>query len=184
MKLDSRILPGKTYLDCFDTETAKQFIGKKCYFTTVSSRFENLEYLRKATLTDVSDDYDACYGSEEIGIHRWDYAHFIIPCEWVKEKESEKNYRPYAVMEFIKHYPIGSHLHFRPKDKTIEMHRLIDGYNDCKNGAGTLFMCGMMFSMQELYDNYEIFRDGNWEPFGVIDGQGMVPNNIIGKSYV
>lgn len=31
MKLDSRIKNGKTYLDCFHTETAKKFIGKECY---------------------------------------------------------------------------------------------------------------------------------------------------------
>ena len=90
---------------------------------------------------------------------------YFLPEEWVKEPE--KKYKPYAVMEFIKEYPLGSHLHFRPKDKTIEMHRLIDGYNDCKNGAGTLFMCGVMFSMLELYNNYEIFKDGEWVPFGI-----------------
>lgn len=84
------------------------------------------------------------------------------------EKSKEK-YRPYTVMELIRHYPIGSHIHFRPKDKTMEMHRLVDGYNDCKNGAGTLFMCGIMFSMSELYDNYEIFKDGEWKPFGIIE---------------
>lgn len=88
-----------------------------------------------------------------------------MPEEWVKEPE--KTYRPYTVMEFIKEYPLGSHLHFRPKDKLIEMHRLIDGYNDCLNGAGTLFMCGAMYSMSELYDRYEIFKDGEWHKFGV-----------------
>ena len=87
--------------------------------------------------------------------------------EWIKEPEPPE-YEPYTVMEFIKEYPIGSHVHFRPKGGTMEMHRLIDGYNDCKNGAGTLFMCGAMYSMQELYNNYEIYRNGTWEPFGKI----------------
>jgi hypothetical protein len=87
--------------------------------------------------------------------------------EQTKEVVIEKKYRPYTVMEFIKEYPLGSHLHFRPKSKLMEMHRLIDGYNDCLNGAGTLFLCGAMYSMSELYDNYDIFKDGEWRPFGV-----------------
>ena len=33
MKLDSRIIEGKTYLDCYDTEIAKKFIGKECYLS-------------------------------------------------------------------------------------------------------------------------------------------------------
>lgn len=82
--------------------------------------------------------------------------------------EHKKKYRPYTVMEFIKEYPLGSHLLFRPKSRIMEMHRLIDGYNDYKNGNGTLFMCGTRFPMSELYDNYEIFKDGEWKPFGVI----------------
>ena len=32
MKLDARILPGKRPLGCFDTEAAKEFIGKEGYF--------------------------------------------------------------------------------------------------------------------------------------------------------
>lgn len=83
--------------------------------------------------------------------------------------EHKKKYRPYTVMEFIKEYPLGSHLLFRPKSRIMKMHRLIDGYNYCLNGSGTLFLCGASFSMLELYDNYEIFKDGEWKPFGVIE---------------
>lgn len=163
MKLDSRILEGKKPLDCFDTEIAKQFIGKKGYFSNSLGRYSVLKKTCDGTLDEIQSDLEQCfYVCESEG-----YFQYFLPAEWVKEHE--KKYRPYTVMEFIKEYPIGSHLHFRPKDKTIEMHRLIDGYNDCLNGAGTLFMCGTMFSMLELYDNYEIFEDGEWLPFGVLD---------------
>lgn len=170
MKLDKRIVEGRKYLDIFDTKEAQEYIGQKCYFSDKIARFSDLgdPKLVKATLTHVkADDCEYCYGSNEIGLADWYYARYILPLAWVKEPENK--YRPYNVMEFIKHYPIGSHLHFRPKDKTIEMHRLIDGYNDCLNGAGTLFVCGMMYSMRELYNNYEIFEDGEWKPFGVLD---------------
>ena len=34
--------------------------------------------------------------------------------------EHKKKYRPYTVMEFIKEYPLGSHLLFRPKSRIMK----------------------------------------------------------------
>lgn len=179
MKLDSRIIEGKRPLSCFDTEQAKEFLGKECYFSDHLCTFNELldaysyvtadvlvskeKHLYIGELLTVSDSDGSCYEAGINGEAEW--FQFCLPCEWVKE--SEKKYRPYTVMEFIKEYPLGSHLHFRPKSKTMEMHRLIDGYNDCLNGSGTLFLCGVLFSMSELYDDYEIFKDGKWKPFGI-----------------
>lgn len=165
MELDKRIM-GKRPLDCVDSETAKEFIGEKGYFANCIQAFQDLEstdyQLVYATLKEVDSQRIIAFTDDFDG-----ESSYFLPEEWVKEPE--KKYRPYTVMEFIKEYPIGSHLHFRPKNDSMEMHRLIDGYNDCLNGAGTLFMCGAMYSMSELYDNYDIFKDGEWQPFGVID---------------
>ena len=163
MELDKRIKEGKKPLTCFDVEEAKAFLGKECYQTDDVTGFANVDTLTKATLVSIDEGDVRPYKLESN--RNWHYSSiFILPCEWVEE---EKKYRPYTVMEFIKYYPIGSHLHFRPKNDTMEMHRLIAGYNDCKNGAGSLFICGAMYSMFELYDNYEIFKDGEWQPFGI-----------------
>ena len=170
MELDKRIKEGKRPLNCFDTEQAKQFIGKKCYFSDDARDFMNLDKADGDTLFYVAELQNIWTAEEYCFADNSNDYRFILPFEWVKLEESEepeKKYRPYTVMEFIKEYPLGSHLHFRPKDKLIEMHRLIDGYNDCLNGAGTLFMCGAMYSMSELYDNYDIFKDGEWHKFGV-----------------
>lgn len=159
MELDSRIVKGKRPLTCFDLEEARKYIGKLCYISSSYDCFRDLSLIQEQVLTDVED----C----EIPFHFYidNQREFCLPCEWVKKPE--KTYRAYTVMEFIKEYPLGSHLHFRPKSDTMEMYRLIDGYNDYKNGNGTLFMCGTRFSMSELYENYEIFKDGEWKPFGV-----------------
>lgn len=170
MELDKRIKEGKRPLNCFDTEQAKQFIGKNCYFSDDARDFMNLDKADGDTLFYVAELQNIWTAEEYCFADNSNDWRFILPFEWVKPEESEepeKTYRPYTVMEFIKEYPLGSHLHFRPKDKLIEMHRLIDGYNDCLNGAGTLFMCGGMYSMSELYDNYDIFKDGEWLPFGI-----------------
>ena len=164
MELDKRIIEGKKPLFCLDTEEAKQFIGKEGYFTNHLGVFAHIRRIEKYMLTAIDEKAQSCF--KDVDGVRWDW---FLPTEWVKPEEPEKKYRPYTVMEFIKEYPLGSHLHFRPKNKLIEMHRLIDGYNDCLNGAGTLFMCGGMYSMSELYNNYEIFKDGEWQPFGVME---------------
>lgn len=174
MKLDSKIKEGKKPLTCFDTEQAKEFLGKECYFSNCKSHYKNLSAFKKfesltdyciGELTAIMDLGDRVFDVDQ----QCNEFRYCLPCEWVKEPK--KKYRPYTVMEFVKYYPLGSHLHFRLKDGTIEMHRLVDGYNDCKNGSGTLFMCGVLFSMSELYDDYEIFKDGEWQPFGVIDDE-------------
>ena len=163
MELDKRIM-GKRPLDCVDSETAKEFIGEKGYFANCIQAFQDLEstdyQLVYATLKEVDSQRIIAFTDDFDG-----ESSYFLPAEWVKEPE--KKYRPYTVMEFIKEYPLGSHLHFRPKSKLMEMHRIIDGYNDCLNGAGTLFMCGAMYSMSKLYDNYDIFKDGEWHKFGV-----------------
>ncbi len=159
MKLDKRIVEGKKPLDCFDEDIAKQFIGKKGYVTDFLQDFCNLNKVKVSELKTVLHTELFCYLCGSVG------KKYFLPLEWVKEPE--KKYKPYIVMEFIKEYPLGSHVHFRPKDKMIEMHRIVDGYNDCLNGAGILFMCGAMYSLLELYDKYEIFEDGEWKPFGI-----------------
>lgn len=64
MKLDTRILKGKRPLTCFDSDEAKQFIGKECYFSDSPKSFEDLdrtdwnlgEICQKGTLKSVSSD--------------------------------------------------------------------------------------------------------------------------------
>lgn len=163
MELDKRIIKGKKPFDCVDaeSETVKSFIGKRGYFANHISEFIDISDLEEDVLTAINPDEPDCEVYKAT-CTTWEY---FLPAEWVKEPE--KTYRPYTVMEFIKEYPLGSHLHFRLKNDSMEMHRLIDGYNDCLNGAGTLFICGAMYSMSELYNNYDIFKDGEWHKFGV-----------------
>ena len=172
MDLDKRIKEGKRPLTCLDIEQAREFEGKQCLFSDSYVNYKNIreyaKYPQYTGILHIEEDTKRFLTKEDYvfrnGTDGYCYS-LVLPCEWVKEPE--KKYRPYTVMEFIKEYPLGSHLHFRPKDKLIEMHRLIDGYNDCLNGAGTLFMCGAMYSMSKLYDNYDIFKDGEWHKFGV-----------------
>ena len=139
-----------------------KYIGKTGYFSDSLCRFQDLKCCHKFTLISINNDEEAgdFIFESEGGNYRYFLPESLL-------KPVKKGYRPYTINEFIKEYPLGSQLLFRPKSGSMEMHRLIEGYNDHLNGTGTLFLCGAGFSMSELYDNYEIFKDGKWKPFGI-----------------
>lgn len=177
MKLDSRIIEGKTYLDCYDTEIGKEFIGKECYLSDGVASFANIDNLKKATLIEVVDGDMYPYKLENT---RWYYgSFFILPCEWVNPEESEKKYRPYTLAEWIGQHTIGDVIRYRCKSQKIELRHLYVGYGygigtDIKHTtSGTLTLGVASYSLDYLLEDYEIEVNGEWLPFGVIDEQGV-----------
>ena len=171
MELDSRIIEGKTYLDCFDTKIAKQFKGKKCYFARELSRFRNLDGpgVYKATLTDISEGYEVCYGSEELGIQQWDYARYIIPCEWVKEPETVL--RPLTNEEFLDLFDAGKLRSVRTTG-TRGRYIITDVYFSDSCGKEEVYVCfdcgDCGYEMEYLLKNNFEYLDGDeWKPFGI-----------------
>lgn len=164
-ELDARIESMDDVQTCLHYDDS--YIGERGYFASDLCDLSDLSKCLYGTLAQIILDGagdDIFRTPHDVDYDNWG-CRFFVPERLLKPVE--KKYRPYTFMEFIKEYPLGSHLRFRPKSKTMEMHRVIDGYNDCLNGSGTLFLCGALFSMLELYDNYEIFKDGEWKPFGV-----------------
>ena len=156
----------KRIRDCADIQSFKQYddkyIGESGYFSDSLCRFQDLKCCHKYTLISINDDEDA--GDFIFESKGGNYRYFL-PEKLLKP--IQKDYRPYTLNEFIEEYPLYSHLLLRPKNDSMEMLRLIDGYNKYKNGNGTVFMCGTAFSMSELYNNYEVFKDDKWVPFGI-----------------
>ena len=166
MELDSRILEGKTYLDCFDTEVAKGFIGKECYLSDGVASFANVDNLNKAVLIEVDDENIKPYTLENI---RWRYSsNFILPCEWVKEPE--KKYRPYTMKEFLREYSIGESI-FKIRDKRDPEHIYQFLYIGHSNSL--VYLGGWALSLQDLFNYYEsgdgIGDEETWQPFGVLE---------------
>lgn len=163
MELDSRILEGKTYLDCFDTEVAKGFIGKECYLSDGVTSFANVDNLNKAVLIEVDDENIKPYTLENI---RWRYSSdFILPCEWVKEpEEPEKKYRAFTLNEFVNQYSLGDEVIMRSKDNPTSKHVLFVGYEE---GGDDVLLGQYWNTFMILFNNYELYIDGKWQPFGI-----------------
>lgn len=167
MELDKRILEGKKPLTCFDTEEAKRFIGKECYFSNYLCNFNNINSIApRALLHNITEDKDAsnpyysCPG----------YFAYCLPCEWVEEKKEPK-YRPYTMSEFKSEFKIGMVLTLRNRDTPDYVCQVMylgnRQYDESDSNNNTIFLSQRFFSLRELFNMFEIVRNGEWQPFGI-----------------
>lgn len=167
MELDKRIIKGKRPLTCFDLEEAKAFIGKECYlsnnmgcFSDLNCGVENKE-IKKAELTNISNSAP-CY--EIPGF----YYDFCLPCEWVKPEEPEKKYRAFTLSEWIDQHEIGDVIHYRCKSGRIELRHMYLGTRHTQESV-KITLGDSSYSLECLFEEYEIEVNGEWQPFGVIE---------------
>ena len=99
MELDSRIIEGKKPLDCFDTKIAKQFIGKKGYFSDYLDTYTHLFNTEENVLQSLDEHHNETYITSDC---KWE---LFLPAEWVKEPE--KKYRAFTNEEFVKLFDSG-----------------------------------------------------------------------------
>ena len=182
MELDKRIKEGKRPLNCFDTEQAKQFIGKKCYFSDDARDFMNLDKADGDTLFYVAELQNIWTAEEYCFADNSNDWRFILPFEWVKPEESEepeKKYRPLSYKDFWRLFDFGDGVCFRRKGQDTAEFSMLLGYEIDSDGnraeipgEGKVNLGGNRYTLAELFEYYEMQLDGEWQPFGVIDEQG------------
>lgn len=172
MELDKRILEGKRPLTCYDIDEAEKYVGKKCYISNNYDFFRNLDFTQPKILNGVED----C----EEPFHYYDntkdrQAEFCLPAEWVKEPE--KKYRPLSIEDWKFKHSVGETIIYRYKGTYCGGHREAevmylgyvkhsDGVTD-EAGKGELVLGDGCHDLQNLFDNYEMWVDGGWKPFGI-----------------
>ena len=163
MELDKRIKEGKRPLTCFDLKEAEQFIGKEGYFAHEMEVFENLDSCYFSRLL----GFDTCNKSIPFAVANAsrDYE-FFIPEDWVLP--AEKKYRPYTLAEWVDQHEIGEVIHCRSKSEGIEAHIMYMGTYHHKN-KGTIVLGVASYTLDCLFEEFEIEIDGKWLPFGVIE---------------
>ena len=176
MELDKRIKEGKKPLTCFDTEQAKQFIGKKCYFSDDARDFMNLDKADGDTLFYVAELQNIWTAEEYCFADNSNDWRFILPLEWVKSEEPKKKYRSLSFKEFLRLFDFGDMVCFRRKGQdTTEFSMFLgyeidsDGNRDEIPGEGKVNLGGNRYTLAELFEYYEMQLDDEWQPFGVID---------------
>lgn len=169
MELDKRILEGKKPLTCFDLEQAKDFVGKKGYFSHYIDNYADLKNTVLGTLTSTGDTFHESFVCTEETFDNY-YYEFFIPAEYVKPEEPEKKYRAYTLKEFIGDMNLGLEpwIRMRPVGTNKECKFLYTGYQETEVGEYICLGC-YQFDFISLFKNYEIYINGEWQPFGVID---------------
>ena len=170
MELDKRIKEGKRPLNCFDTEQAKQFIGKKCYFSDDARDFMNLDKADGDTLFYVAELQNIWTAEEYCFADNSNDYRFILPFEWVKPEEPEKKYRPYTKHEFLNKFECGKPINIRRKDDYINLFIetmpsvKIDNLSDDVH----VRLFEGIFNLKRLFDEFEWQKsNGEWQPFGI-----------------
>ena len=174
MKLDSRIKEGKKPLTCFDIEIAKQFLGKKGYFSNYLNVYAHISNMKEDVLQSLDENLDENHDEAFLEETRSKWK-FFLPAEWVKQEKKEPKYRPYSLAEWIEQHGIGEVIHYRSKSEGIELRHMYMGYafgtgkDITKLNVGTLTLGVASYCFDYLFEDYEIEINNKWKPFGVLE---------------
>ena len=169
MELDKRITKIAIIYDCFDCKDARASIGEKGYFSHYYHCFSDLSECRFGVLQDVIDGehpYDN-------GKNQYD---FFLPERYIIN--SEKQFRPYTLNEFLDKYTVCANIRIRQRDRTYQYFGKLIGYGfptdpntGKQNGDNDAIVCigGYSFKLTELFTDYEQYDNMKdiWVPCGV-----------------
>lgn len=153
----------------------EEFIGCKGYFFDDLVKATDLSGCTHGTLLNVDNtDHvtDLCFKAELKSGNK-SFFKFFIPEKLLKPVK--KKYRPFSLAEWIDKHGIGDVVHYRSKSEGIELHHMYMGYaygigkNINEIGVGTLTLGVASYGFDYLFEDYELFYNGRWLPFGVLD---------------
>lgn len=158
MNLDPRIEDRIYIFDCFNSKMASKYIGKVCYLSNDIAEFSDLDLVDIDTLQYIGEE--CFYGSDK------QFA-FCLPFDFVKEKEKE--YKPFDPETFEKHYDVGSVIKYRRKCyKSRSYKSLVEDISyDEQTKEFFVILRGIIYTLNDLFEEYELYENGKWKPFGV-----------------
>lgn len=173
MEFDKRILADKKPLDCFDAENKeliRPFLNKQGYFSNKLKNFCFLNKCSKRILNNVFKEKDQCFETifKDCNINYWQY---FLPAEWVKV--SEKKYRAFTLAEWVDQHEIGEVIRFRntcnQEFNVMYLGYILDTNDDIQDTRtkGQIMFVSSPYTLQELFERYEICINGEWKPFGI-----------------
>ena len=176
MELDERIKDRTGIQTCISFD--KKYIGKKGFFFDEFCQLIDLKAkccygtLIDINETDVANDLCFKATSDKTGYNC--FFRFFIPESLLKP--IEKKYRPYTLAEWADKHEIGEIIHFSYKDGRQEFNVMYTGYviehgediQDVRT-IGRIMLLGAAYFLEDLFENYVICINGEWQPFGVLD---------------
>lgn len=144
------------------------------YFTSKYSDFSNLELCTYGYLEQLSCNEKPF----QCSTNRVWYS-FFLPKECTVPKEKEKTYKAFTLETFLECYnkydsPFSTDwFQIRNKNHNDESNLLYCGYRNAKNCPKEkyiedgIYLGGIFYDFNLLFENYEIFLNDKWQPFGI-----------------
>lgn len=153
-------------------------VGTKGYFaTTIIELNDKIEHGMIYKLTGISDKDSWCFigGNFKYG--------FFLPVDAVKENKTYRacknikefyelvfNTKSKADTKFYINELVGTVIHFRQKEFDTTLYACITGIAVYINGDIAVHIDSCNFELDELFKRYEIEINGEWVPFGILEG--------------
>ena len=83
-----------------------------------------------------------------------------------KQKPEEKKYRPYILSEFVNEYSLGDEIILRRKEGNHDIRHIL--FTEYIEGDTDVCFSGSWYALDALFNEYELYTDNGWKPFGVI----------------
>lgn len=170
MKLDKRIGDIDTIQTCLKYDLNS--VGRKGYFFDNFVQAKVLTKTHYGTLVDIDvvDNDDHCFkardknGNDFVGYYR-----FFIPEDALDS--IEKHFRPYTMSEFKSEFKINTVLTLRKRNEDDYIYQTVylgnRQYDDSDSDENDIYLSQGVFSLSELFNIFEIVKNGDWQPFGV-----------------
>ena len=168
MELDKRIEALTDILSvtagCHDWE----LMTKKGYFANSIFDFKDLKRLCAYGEYAGWREHNQCFLCKQAGDET--YYSYFLPESRLLPNEPEKKYRAYTLKEFIGDVNLGLEpwITMRHVGTNKECKFLYTGYQETEVGEYICLGC-YQFDFISLFKNYEIYINGEWQPFGIID---------------
>lgn len=146
------------------------FVGCEGYFFDEFIQTKDLTKCDYGTLININgESNDLCFKvRDENGIG---YYRFFIPEKLLKPVE--KKYRAFTLAEWIDQHEIGEVIRFRntcnQEFNVMYLGYILDTNDDIQDTRtkGQIMFVSTPYTLQELFERYEICINGEWKPFGV-----------------
>lgn len=160
MELDKRIKNNHRPLCVIDIKWAMGFIGQNGFFADAINCFENLSECESGKLVSAEDNKIHPFECD----NEWTYS-FFLPEEWVESPEVK--YEPYTLCTWEQDFKFGDELLIRIKDEESDyMYKGIYNGWSCKDRKIVISIGTWLFTLDEFFKLYEIYKNGQWEPIG------------------
>lgn len=154
-RIDKDLVDVYTVFNCFSSD----LIGTTVYASNSIKDFQDLDKCKKGIVDHINSPHGFAVTLENGDTLFFD---FVIPSFSVKV---EKSLRPYTLEEFIQNVgDVGSCVRHKRKDNPQVYRSII---TEIREDSGMVVLGSLTASLDGLFLEFEYYKDGNWQPFGV-----------------